>query len=281
MKKNSNKLNKNKLIKIIVLVLSIVLVFELIYMGALSYRNDKSNTYYTFINGLISNGDGFIGVGNSDFKHSKGYKKQDYSKALLNVYDSDFKVSKEVMLGLGYNSFYNDVVKVDDGFIAVGAIEMTEYHNENNGREGLIVKYDKDYNLVYRKNFKILGNTEFTKVKSLSDGSFICVGKSVYENDVIGNHDTGGAIIVKFDKDGNELSRANYKGPYDGIFTDLLIEDDSYIVVGSISDTVGVIIKYDANLKEKWHYHYYYTDSLGFTSINKLDDNYISICEEI
>lgn len=272
-KKNSN--NKTKIIKIIVLILSIILIGELIYMGALSYKQDKNNTYYTFINGLVSTDKGFVGVGNSDFKHGKSHKKQEYSKALLNVYNEDFRVKKEIMLDTGYSSYYNDIISVDDGFIAVGAIEMTKYHNENNGSEGLIVKYDKNYKQVFRKNFKILGNTEFTKVKALSDGNFIVVGKSLYEKDVIGNHNTGGAIVVKFDKNAKEISRANYKGPYKGIFTDILVDTDGYAVVGSINDSVGVLMKYDENLKEKWHYHYSYTDTLGFTSVDKIDNNYI------
>ena len=272
-KKNSN--NKIKIIKIIVLILSIILVGELIYMGALSYKQDKNNIYYTFINGLVSTDKGFVGVGNSDFKHGKSHNKQDYSKALLNVYNKDFRVKKEIMLDLGNNSYYNDIVSVDDGFIAVGAIEMNNYHTENNGSEGLIVKYDKNYKQVFRKNFKILGNTEFTKIKVLSNGDFIVVGKSNYEKDVLGNHNTGGAIVVKFDKNAKEISRANYKGPYKAIFTDILVDTDGYAVVGSINDSVGVLMKYDENLKEKWHYHYSYTDKLGFTSINKIDDNYI------
>lgn len=272
-KKNINK--KIKIIKIIVLILSIILVGELIYMGALSYKQNKNNTYYTFINGLVSTDKGFVGVGNSDFKYGKSHKKQFYSKALLNVYNKDFKVKKEIMLDLGNNSYYNDIVSVDDGFIAVGAIEMNDNHTENGASEGLIVKYDKNYKQVFRKNFKILGNTEFTKVKALSDGSFVVVGKSIYEKDVIGNHTTGGAIVVKFDKDGKEITRANYKGPFKGIFTDILVDTDGYAVVGSINDSTAVLIKYDENLKEKWHYHYSYTDTLGFTSINKIDDNYI------
>jgi hypothetical protein len=272
-KKNINK--KIKIIKIIVLILSIILVGELIYMGALSYKQNKNNTYYTFINGLVSTDKGFVGVGNSDFKYGKSHKKQSYSKALLNVYNKDFKVKKEIMLDLGNNSYYNDIVSVDDGFIAVGAIEMNDNHTENGASEGLIIKYDKNYKQVFRKNFKILGNTEFTKVKALSDGSFVVVGKSIYEKDVIGNHTTGGAIVVKFDKDGKEISRANYKGPFKGIFTDILVDTDGYAVVGSINDSTAVLIKYDENLKEKWHYHYSYTDTLGFTSINKIDDNYI------
>ena len=40
--------NINKIIKTIVVVLSIILIGELIYMGALSYKQDKNNTYYTF-----------------------------------------------------------------------------------------------------------------------------------------------------------------------------------------------------------------------------------------
>ena len=271
-KKNVNK--RSKIVKIAIFVLLFILIGELIYMGAIKYKRDNNSVYYTFINSIIYDSS-YIGVGNSDFRYGKSNGLQNYSKALVNVYNDSFKVNKEVMLSEGYGSFYNDIAKYDNGYIAVGAIEMTKEHNENKAGEGLIVKYDRDFNQVSRKNFKILNDTEFTKVRVLSDGSYIVIGTSVYESGRIGNHTTGGAIIVKFDKNDKEVFRANYTGPQAGIFTDILVLNDGYVVCGSIYNRTGVVVKYSLDGKKLWNYHYSYTDSVGFTSINKFGDNFI------
>ena len=71
-------------------------------------------------------------------------------------------------------------VKVDDGYIAVGSVLMDEKSKEDNLTEAVIVKYDNDFNIVWRKNLNILDTSKFNKVKVDKDGNYVVVGTSVY-----------------------------------------------------------------------------------------------------
>lgn len=281
MKKNKVKkkanFDKTKLLKIILIVLVIILIVEIIVFGYKIYSNRKNTSYYQLVSDVVSIDSGYVGVGLSDFKNSKfnEYKEDDYQKAVIFEFNKKEEVVKEVKLDVGYKSYFNNIEKVSDGYIAVGTIQMNKEQVKNAVGEAMIVKYDNDFKLVWRKNVKILDNTEFLNVKVDDDNNIIVVGRSVYAADMIGNHKTGGAIIMKFDSKGKELMRANYGGPQTGVYNDFLIEDDGYVVVGASSNVTGMIRKYDFNGKEVWRSIYAYTDQKGFTGIEKVSDGYV------
>ncbi len=266
---------KIKIIKSISIILLIILVLEIIYFGYKYYKIRKESTYYTLTNNLIIKDNTMIGVGLSDFKNSKLTKTTQYNKATIWEYDDSFKVTKEKYIDLGYNGYFNSVVEVEDGFIAVGAIEMTETQHEEETTEGLIVKYDNDLNIVWRKNIQVLDDTEFIEIKLDKDNNLIVVGQSIYAKNIIGNQTTGGAMLFKFNQEGKELFRLNYGGPQTGVFNDVYLEDDGYVLVGATKSNTGIIQKYDFNGKEIWHNYYGPTDSSGLTKIVKLDNNYL------
>lgn len=272
---------QRKIFKIIVIVLVVLLVGELIYFGVKYTISRKNSVFYTVVNNAIfEDENNYVGAGFSDFKNSKFNDYNDgITKATLYEY-KDGKEVKEVELSTGYNSSYSDILKIDDGYIAIGTIQMTKDQKKENLAEGLIVKYDKNFKVVWRKNVSILGKTELLKIKQ--DGEdFIIVGSSIYGEGYVGNHTTGGAIILKYDKDGKQLSKANYGGPYSGKFNDVLVEDDGYVAVGLGKANSGIIIKYDKDLKEKWNGSYGYTDKNGITAVKKLKDNYITTSTKV
>lgn len=266
---------KLKIIKIVSIVLLIVLALELIYFGYSYYKNRKNSTYYSITNDLVVLDNSYVGVGLSDFKHSKYNKTSVYNKATIWKYDDNFKVLEEHFIDLGYNGYFNSIVKIDDGYVAVGALEMTETQHDEETTEGLIVRFDNDLNVVWRKNIQVLDDTEFVNIKLDNDNNLIVVGQSIYAKNIIGNQTTGGAMLFKFDLEGEELFRINYGGPQTGIFNDVLIEDDGYVLVGSTKNSTGIIQKYDFNGKEIWHNYYGPTDSNGLTKIVKADDYYL------
>lgn len=271
------KLNNKqiKTIKMISIALLIILVLELIYFGYKYYKTRKETTYYTITNDLVVKDNIYIGVGLSDFKNSKYNKKSIYNKATIWEYNNDFKVVKENYIDLGYNSYFNSIIEINDGYVAVGAIEMNETQHEEGTTEGLLVKYDKDFNILWRKNIQVLDDTEFTYVKLDKDNNLIVVGQSIYAKNIIGNQTTGGAMLFKFNLEGEELFRLNYGGPQTGIFNDVYIEDDGYVVVGATKTSTGIIQKYDFKGKELWHNYYGPTDTSGLTRIVKVDDYYL------
>lgn len=271
MKIDSKKL---KIIKIISIVLLVILVGELIYFGYKYYKRRKETTYYTITNELVLNDDNYIGVGLSDFKNSKFNDSTKYNKATIWEYDSNFKVLQEKFIDLGYNSYFNSIIKIDDGYVAVGAIEMTSTQHDESVTEGLIVRYDNDLNIVWRKNTQVLDDTELIKVKLDKEGNLVIVGQSIYAKNIIGNHSTGGAMLFKYNLDGEEMFRLNYGGPQTGSFNDVVIEDDGYVVVGVTKTGTGIIQKYNFKGKEVWHNYYGLTNSKGLTKITKYNDNY-------
>ena len=156
---------QKKIFKIIIISLAVFLIGELIFFGIRYYNNRKENTFYSIVSGAIITEKGYIGAGLSDYRYSD-FNEYDggYQKPTIFVNENN-KVINEISLDLGYNGFYNDIVETKDGYIAVGGIEMTKDQNKNMESEGIIVKYDKKFKLVWRENFNILGQTEFTKVK--------------------------------------------------------------------------------------------------------------------
>ena len=65
--------NKSKkTMSIIIAILAIVLVVEIIYFGIKMYNNRKDSTFYTIVSSaILDNADNYIGVGFSDYRHSK------------------------------------------------------------------------------------------------------------------------------------------------------------------------------------------------------------------
>ncbi len=266
---------QKKIFKTIIIILAVILVGESIYFGIKYYNNRKNSTFYSVVNSAIfKDYNNYIGAGFSDYRHSD-FNEYDngLNKATIFNYTNG-KLTNEIGFKKGYNSYFNDIIKVDDGYVAVGSIEMTKKQKENGLSEGIIIKYNKDFKIVWRKNISIVGKTDFLKVKEDND-NLIIVGTSVYGEGYMGNHTTGGGILLKLNKNGKELMRINNGGPYYGRFNDFLVEDDGYVVVGLGKSNSGIIIKYNKNGKKIWSSSYGYTDKNGITGIDKLNNKYI------
>lgn len=279
MKKNKKelKVEQKKLVKwlrvIIVLCIAII-VIEAGYIGISYYNRTKSVVYTDTLNSFKETDDGYLVVGNSDFKNSEfnSYQK-DYNKAKFAKYNSDFEVEFESAYTKGYSSYFSDVIEYNDGFIAVGGAQYDEQQVEDNATDGLIVLYDKNGKQVDTKSVQIAGDTTFNKVLLVDDG-FIVVGQSILQNMVIGNDPDGGALIIKYDFDLNEVWRANYGGSKSAIFNDAVIDGDYLYLVGKDATRYGVIAKYTLDGEQVFVKSYEYTDTVGFSSIVKVGDEF-------
>ena len=270
----SNK--QKKIFKTIIIALAIILIGEIIYFGIRYYNGRKNSTYYSVINNaIVENEKNYVGAGFSDYKQSKYNDYEDgLNKATIFNY-KDGKITKEVGFKKGYNSYFNDIIKVKDGYLAVGSIEMTKKQKEDGLSEGLLIKYDKNFNFKWRKNIRGIGKTELLKIKQDGD-DFVIVGTSVYGEGCMGNHTTGGGILIKINENGEEIMRVNNGGPFYGRFNDVLIENNSYVVVGLGKANSGIIIKYTKDGEKVWTGSYGYTDKNGINSITKLGNKYIT-----
>ncbi len=294
--KNKKKQNKKETIdnlslkrkaKLIGLVCLVIVAIELIVMLVMHISRENKITYTDSLNSIRSVDDSYyIAAGSSNFKHSrynepfiyeyqnekdKEVQKIYAEKAKFVKYDKELNVVFESTFKSDYDSTFYDVVKVDDGYIAVGSYVYEKKQLSLNTRDGLIVKYDLDGNFVWSKNYQVLGDTEFKKVLVVEDG-IVVVGQSIYENMEIGNHPMGGGIIVKYDLDGNFVWTNNHGGNKSGIFNDLVRVDDGYIACGKDAANYGMLVKFDLNGTKLWIKNYANTDTFGFSNMLLKDD---------
>ena len=266
-----------KWLKVIVILCVAIIICELIFIGLKMYNRGQAIAYVDTLATTKEVEDGYIGVGSSDFKNSKfNDYSEEYEKAKLVKYDKDHNIVFETAYTKGFASYFNDVAETDDGFIAVGAGQYSEQQVTDNATDGLIVLYDKEGNQLNSKTLQIVGDTTFTKVAVLDDG-YLVIGQSILQNMVLGTDPNGGAIMVKYDKDLNEVWRTNYGGSKSGIFNDLYVEDDAIYVVGKDATRYGIFVKYDRDGNRQFVKNYEYTDTIGFSAIDKIGDDYVVV----
>ena len=298
-KKGLKEIANFKTLKIIFIVAVCVIVLELLLMLIMYVGNERKINYVDTVNdvSLIDN-KYYLLAGSSNFNNSKFNDKKTYKytssdgssknktiiaeQAKLVKYDLDMNVIWEKTFDSDYDAVYYDAINVSDGYIAVGSYIYEYKQIELRTRDGLIVKYDKDGNFQWFKNYQILGDTEFYKVIDVSDG-FIAIGQSIYENMEIGNHIEGGGIIVKYDYEGNVIWKNNFGGNKSGSFNDIVSVKDGYIVCGKDGANYGLIAKFSKDGQIKWHYstlNVAITDMYGFNAM-ELYDNKLYIASSI
>lgn len=279
--KNKKEVKKDKVriskwLKIVIILCIIIIFFELAFIAITYYNNEQSVVYTDTLNSFKESKDGYLVVGNSDFRRSDFNDYQEkYTKAKFAKYDSDFKVEFESAYTKGFASYFSDVVEYDDGYIAVGGAQYDKQQIEDNATDGLIVLYDKEGKQVDTKTVQIAGDTTFNKVLLVDDG-FIVIGQSILQNMVIGYNPEGGALMIKYDFDLNEVWRANYGGSKSGNFNDAVIVDDNIYLVGKDATRYGFIAKYTLDGERVFAKSYENTDTIGFSSI-VMDGDYFFV----
>ncbi len=268
-----NNIRLKKILKIIGLICLGIILIEGILFVIMQYQREQNTTYYEAFSMVDVDGEDRIIAGSSDFRYSSKY---DYTngieKGRLAKYDKDNKLLWEVMYDDGQNSSFSAVKKIDDGYLVAGSAELTDYEKENNIREALFIKYDLEGNKVWEKHYKTLSDSKFLDILVEDDG-YVVIGQSIYENLEIGNHTTGGGIIVKYDLNGEEVWASNYGGNKSGIFSAIAKAKGGYVVVGRDSKDTGITVFYDEKGNRKWVRNYSYTDSDGFKDVIVKDDS--------
>ena len=258
-----------KKLRMISYVCIAILLCEFLYVGYhLLYRNETS-VYFEGINAVISTDKEYITVG------SNNDNDRFYEKAKISIYDLNRVKTFEKLYNVGYNSSFFGVVKDGDSTVAIGSYEKTEQQHSNSVRSALIVKYDKDGNLVFESDFGMLDNSKFTSIVVGEDAYYV-TGQTIYRNTKIGNKE-GGAILAKYSKDGELLWYQSYGSNKSAIFNDLLIVDGYIYVVGTDSNYIGVIVKYDLDGNYITYNDYKVTDSIGFSDIVSAN-GFIYVC---
>ena len=188
---------------------------------------------------------------------------------------------------------------VSDGIIAVGESSSESFGNGdwtgipgNGASKAILVKYDRDGHIVWKKRFGGSRNEWFNAITAVPDG-FVVVGCS-YSRGFDVNWETGGtgvggntgknnlgdkvprnlttAIIVKFDHAGNVVWKKHFGGLENNVFRAVTASPEGITAAGSSSygsfagrgDWEGVsaaskdnaiIVHYDHSGNIKWKHH--------------------------
>ena len=272
--KKKTKLEKKKrilrIINFIITVFIIILVLEIGYGVYSKFFKPEKNVYFDGINAVIDNGTGYASVGSNN--NNDNY----YERAKFTIYNFKREKVVEKIYNKGYNSAFFDLCATeDDSYVVVGSYETNKNEHKNSIREALIVKYDKNGEVVFDKKYKVLNNSKFTGVACVDDG-YIAVGQSVYENTKVGNEGKGGAVIVKYNFDGKKIWEKSFGNSKSAVYNDVILYDGYLYVVGKTDNRIGVINKYDLDGNIIASNDYKYTDALGFSGIVELN-NYLFV----
>lgn len=260
-------MNGKKILIIIVAICSAIILIEGALFLYIRNQQEKKVTYYDAYQMVLPTQEGYVAVGSSDFKKSKKNPYTDgIEKGKLVAYKKDGTIQFEIQYDRGIASTFTSVLVLEDGYLVTGSGEFSDYQRENNLRDAFLIKYDQNGKKVWEKFYGVLSNTRFNKVIAVADG-FVVIGQSLYENMEVGNHTTGGGIIVKYDFEGNEVWHNNHGGNKSGNFNGIVEVDGNFYVVGKDAKDSGNLIKFDQNGKYVWHKNYSYTDSTGFQDV--------------
>ena len=292
-------MKKKKWIKKVVILCVVIIIIELIAMLIMKTVRERNIDHFDNLNDVILVDDGYVGVGESDFDNSKFVSKKYYqhtdtitkskerilaNQAKIAKYDKDMNIIWESTIDNKYDSTFYSVIKVNDGYLAVGSYVEEYQQIDANTRNAILVKYDLNGKILWYKDYSVLSDTEFYKIIDDGNDNYVIIGQSIYENMEMGTHTTGGGIIVRYDKEGNLLAHNNYGGNKSGSFNDIIKVDDGYIVCGKDAANYGIVIKFkkDFNREESdsglitkkiiWNRTYSNTDEVGFTGM-VLHDN--------
>ena len=244
---------KMKLIKKIAILCIVVIALELLIMLIMKVVNERKVDHVDSLTDVIMVDDYYVGVGISEFNNSKFINKKTYShndkeilatQAKITKYDKDMNIIWENTIDSKYDSTFYSVLRVSDGYLAVGSYISKEEQIDLHTRDGILVKYDNDGKRLWQKDYSVLSDTEFYKIIDDGNDNYIVIGQSIYENMEMGSHVTGGGIITRYDKDGNLLAHNNYGGNKSGSFNDVIKVDDGYIVCGKDAVNYGIVVKF-------------------------------------
>lgn len=248
----------SKILKITAVVCAVILIIELVYIGLFV---EKKSIYFDGINAVTAIDKGMVTVG------SNNNNEQHFEKAKITKYNSKKEKKFEKIYNKGYNgAFFDVIVDEDNNLVAVGSYEATKEENEKGIRTALIVKYDKDGNILYEADFQLLGNSKYTKVVEVEDG-YIVVGQSVYENMIVGLSNDGGAYIAKYNKELEVEWMKHYGDSKTAIYNDAVIVHDKIYAIGKTDFNNGLLAKYDMDGELEDTVKYEDIDSLGFTGV--------------
>ncbi len=231
---------------------------------------NRTNSYDT-LNAVVLDQTDIVSVGSSNFKHSETNEYiKGVTKAKIMKLDTSGKLMFEKAYDSKRSSSFTSLSVVSDGYVVVGYM-VGDQENRSGKQLGLIAKYDKNGEFLWEKVYESSGNVQFSKVQVIEDG-YIVVGYSAVSNPKEDTID-GGALIFKYDFEGNILWQKFYGNPSKARFNSFTISDSVIYAVGKNEDDLGILVRCSMDGNIEWEKSYTYTDGAGFSDIASKDDS--------
>jgi len=253
------------------IILFCIVLIGIVYVSISLFHKKEEYIYFEGVNALLSNQKYYYTAGstNNNMSHTE--------KAKISRYDLKKEKNLEKIYNVGYSSTFSDLILDEDDIVAVGSYEKSEEDHKNKVKRALIVKFDKSGNILFENDFMILENSTYTNIIQVGDYYYVC-GQSVYQSTKVGSKE-GGALLVKYDKDGNMIWNKIYGNSKNSIYSDLIMVNDFIYVVGFGTNT-SVLVQYDMDGNIVHQTEYSTNESNGFQNLLVVQDK-IYVCGSI
>jgi prepilin-type N-terminal cleavage/methylation domain-containing protein len=263
------------------------------------WNKNFGGSNFELYNEIVSVADGVVAAGysGSTTGDMTGLSKGS-DDAIIVKYDVSGNVVWKKSFGGSKTDYFTSLISQTDGFVAVGYSRSSDVDlaSLNKGAaDGIIVKYDLNGNVVWKKTFGGTGDDFYYKcdlqLDGISDG-IIVVGSTKSSNgDLTGLSFKGmrDAIIVKYDLSGNVVWKKNFGGNYFDDFYSVIKITNGYMAVGgsgSTSDDLlslnkgsddAIMVKYDVDGNVVWKKAFGGSKSEWFNDIAAITDGYIAV----
>ena len=178
-----------------------------------SYGGNKNEKLYSI---TAIEDDGVVVVGKTDSTNINGISNKGLSDAIILKFDKDGNlIWQQSYGGEGDDEFNNIATTKDNGLVVVGDYNSSKFLDlTNNGSlDSFILKYDKNNNIEWQKNYGGNGYDIFESIYQKDDGGYIITGESTSTNlDGISNMGGFDGIIIEYDINLNIELQHNYGG---------------------------------------------------------------------
>lgn len=230
---------------------------------SIKWKQNYGGSNEDYFRDITLDQDGYVAVGYSNSTNGdlQGLNKGSWD-AVIVKYNKEGTIVWNKTFGGSYTDYFFSIATTPDGYIAVGQSSSTnqDLQGLNKGSfDGIIVKYDKDGNVIWNHNFGGNMLDRFYHVKVTEDGYIVVGNAGSNDQDLQGkNMGLQDAIIVKYDTDGNVVWNQNFGDTQNDYFYSVIPADTGYVAVGSVEDPTNSnlpnasVVKYDHNGNLVW-----------------------------